>query len=429
MHITLETVRQILKESLGFESFSAGFIKSVEESDQIPTAGISPDGNLIYNSAFVEKYIKSKEDLFSLVFHELLHPMFNHFIFKSGEIENLAADAVINAVISTLFSVESRSGNLFKQFYRPKGVEGLLRSESCLSRSRFEKTYQRLYRNNYNSSENITTGELITTLKVLLDTTEVTNVVLLGSHDSSSETSEGWPTETLEKLATDFKKATKENQSHLAGYNCNLMDLFMDALRTHISIKRQILQRMATNRKVDRFKELFQRKRITTSPIPIYPSKRDMVLLSAGFYPGFFHNRINSPTTKDQGLVIYLDVSGSVDEYLPKIISILRNLKNEISSIFLFSNKVVEVAFTTLLQGKIKTTGGTDFDCIAESILDRQFDKAIIITDGYASMKAENKKKLQSLKLKSLTILFERAQKCADFECFGDIVQLDDITH
>ena len=127
--------------------------------------------------------------------------------------------------------------------------------------------------------------------------------------------------------------------------------------------------------------------------------------------------------------MIYLDVSGSVDEYLPKIISILRNLKNEISSIFLFSNKVVEVPFLSLLKGAIKSTGGTDFDCIAESILERQFDKAIIITDGYASMKAENKKKLQSLKLKSLTILFERAQNCADFECFGDVVQLDDITH
>jgi len=429
MRITLETIRQILKESLGFESFSAGFIKTVEENDQVPTAGISPEGKLIYNSAFVEKYIKNKEDMFTLIFHELLHPMFNHFIFKSGEIENLAADAVINAVISTLFSVESRSGNLFTQFYQPKGVEGLLRPESCLSRSRFEKTYQRLYKNNYNSSENITTGELITTLKVLLDTTEVTNVVLLGSHNSTSETSASWSTETLEKLATDLKKATKEKVSKLAGYNTNLTDLFMEALQTHISIKRQILQKMATNRKIDRFKELFQRKRITTSPIPIYPSKRDLVLLSAGFYPGFFHNRIISPTTKNRGLVIYLDVSGSVNDYLPKIISVLRNLKNEITSIFLFSNKVVEVPFKTLLTGKIKTTGGTDFDCIAESIIEQQFDKAIIITDGYATMKTENKKNLHKHKLLSLTILFDKAQKCAAFESFGDIVQLDDITH
>ena len=32
------------------------------------------------------------------------------------------------------------------------------------------------------------------------------------------------------------------------------------------------------------------------------------------------------------------------------------------------------------------TTYGTDFDCIAEHMLEHNMDKAVILTDGYASM-------------------------------------------
>jgi len=80
MKITLETVREVLRDALGFESFTAAFITSVTEDPGHPTAGISKDGKLCYNPEFVSRYVSSTEDLFSLIFHELLHPMFGHFI-------------------------------------------------------------------------------------------------------------------------------------------------------------------------------------------------------------------------------------------------------------------------------------------------------------------------------------------------------------
>jgi len=205
------------------------------------------------------------------------------------------------------------------------------------------------------------------------------------------------------------------------------MELLIEALKTHLSIRRVLLQKFATKRKVDRFKEVFQARRLAVSPIPIHPSKRDLVLLAAGIYPCHFHVRLQHVQKRNRGLAIYLDVSGSVTEYLPQILGILKSLRKEITTIFQFSNDVVETLFETLLKGNIRTTLGTDFDCIARSILDRGFDKAIIITDGYASMSHGLKQQLRKHGLAALTILFNKAQTCADFACFGDVVLLEDI--
>jgi len=118
----------------------------------------------------------------------------------------------------------------------------------------------------------------------------------------------------------------------------------------------------------------------------------------------------------------------SVNEYLPKILGVLKSLRKELMTIFQFSNKVVETSFETLLKGNIRTTFGTDFNCIAQSIIERGFDKAVIITDGYASMSAEFKQQLTRQGLVTLTILFDTAQTCQHFAGFGDVLLLEDVT-
>ncbi len=63
-----------------------------------------------------------------------------------------------------------------------------------------------------------------------------------------------------------------------------------------------------------------------------------------------------------------------------------------------------------------------------KSILDRGFDKAVIITDGYASIADEFKQQLAKQQLVTLTILFDHAHTCDDFAQFGEVVQLADAT-
>ena len=433
MKITLDIVRGVLRDALGRDTFIGLFIGCVEEDANCPTAMISSDGVLRYNPAFTAKYIACEEDLFCLVLHEIMHPMFGHFIYKGGPIEQLAADMVINAGISLLFPEASGEGGLFKKTYEPQGIEGLLRPLSRMHDSRYSKLYDTFY--GYGGGNGaLSTGEVIQTLKVLTPTVEVGAVLLLGSHGGNSEGKkgrtgiEGLGAEPLCRIAEELKNAAQPPRGRTPGYGEDLYELFLEAIKTHLSIRKVLLQKFATKRKVDQFRQAVDRPAVTVSPIPLHPSKRDLVLLSAGIAPFHYHKRAQRVTIKKHGLAVYLDVSGSVNDYLPDIVGVLQSLKSELTSIFLFSNKVVEVPFKTLLAGRIQTTYGTDFDCIADSIIERGFDKAVILTDGYASLNEDKQAELKKRKLQTLTILFGGATDCEEFEPFGDVVQLDDIT-
>ena len=426
MQIKLNLIRQILKEAFGFNSFIASFITEVRADTSHPSAGISKDGIVCYNPEFVSKYINCKEDLFSLVFHELLHPMFGHFIYGCGLIENIAADAVINAAISTLYPIESYDGSLFKKTHSPRGIDGLLRPLSKMGNSRYKRVYERLYQQYMTFDKQMTTGELIQTLKILTPKENLSGIILIGTHNGHCKGNE-FPAEILDKIAGEIKISIRKNASKQAGYFQNIVSMITEALKTHMSIRRSLLLKFATKRKFDKFIELFQSRRISTSPVPIYPSKRDLVLLAASTYPCYFHNRIFNHQKRHKGLAIYLDVSGSVNEYLPKILGILKNLRKEITTIFQFSNKVIETSFSELIKGNIQTTYGTDFNCIAKSIIEKGFDRAIIITDGYASMNDDLRQQLVEHKLSTLTILFDDAQVCDSFEQFGEVVHLEDV--
>jgi len=183
-----------------------------------------------------------------------------------------------------------------------------------------------------------------------------------------------------------------------------------------MSLKRALLERFTTRQKVDRFRRMLTQPRISVSPIPLQPSKRDFVLLAAGMPPLHFHNHAQRVTTETRGLAIYLDVSGSVNQHLPEIIGLLRSLRTELKTIFLFSNKVVEAPFRTLLAGHIETTYGTDFNCIAEHILANRFDKAVILTDGYANMTKENQEQLKARRFRALTVLFGGRSDSPEFQ-------------
>ena len=120
---------------------------------------------------------------------------------------------------------------------------------------------------------------------------------------------------------------------------------------------------------------------------------------------------------------------GSVNQHLPEIIEILRSLNRELNTIFLFSNKVVEVPFKRLLSGHVETTYGTDFDCVAEHIVERRLDKAVILTDGWAGMNEENREKLKGARFLALTVLFGGRNESPEWAHFGNVVRLEEITN
>jgi hypothetical protein len=421
MEIDLQTVREVLRSTFGRDSFVASFIKNVKEDENCATASIDAHGVMRCNPSFAQQFVTSPADLFCLIAHELMHPMFGHFVYESGKLENIGADVVINSAISLLFARHSGSGALFQKFYKPIGLEGLLRPGSDMHQSRYARLYRDFY-DNHCIGQKLSTGEVIQALKVLTPAIEVPTIVLLGEHRPSADgagrqgNGQAFGSEALARIAEDLRRVAQRPSSHCAGFGEALFDFFLDVLKTHMSLKRALLDRFTTRQKVDRFRRMVSHPRIGVSPIPIQPSKRDFVLLAAGVPPFHYHNLVYRQAAQERGLAVYLDVSGSVNQHLPEIIGLLRSLRAELKTIFLFSNKVIEVPFRTLLAGQVQTTYGTDFDCIAEHVLTNRFDKAVILTDGYASMTEENQEQLKARTFRALTVLFGGRTDSPEFE-------------
>lgn len=426
MQITIETVRDALRHGLGPDSFVAGFVRSVTEDPQIPTACINAKGDLRYNPEFVRNNVKTSVDLFCLVFHETLHPVFGHFIHPNDPVSNIACDAIINSVISNLFAEASGSGSLFRRIYPERDLPGILRPDSRMQFSRYDKLYDYLYPRMQRQTT-MSAGEVIQTLRTLAPAA-ITHVLLLGSH-GASEARPGesirLPEDTVQGISKDFLRALPATGSG-AGYWDHLKELLVEVLKTKKTIRQSLLSAYTTRRKLDGFFEQGQRTRRITSPFPINPSRRDLVLLSAGLWPGFFRNRQPEVTFHQKGIAVFLDVSGSVNDHLPGIIGLLARFRDRIRTIHLFSNAVVEAPFGALCQGRLQTTYGTDFDCIARTILEKEYERSVVITDGIAGLKEDQSEALRKAGSRVLTVLFGGKKDCPEFQPFGDVVQLED---
>lgn len=419
MRITLETVRGAIRGPFGRDSFVASFITNVEASETCPTACIDTQGRMQYNPVFAEQHLRSPQALFCLIVHEMCHCVFRHSVHGSSRLENIGEDALINAFITQAFPDTSDYGQLFRDFYGPEGVEGLLRPYSDLRLSRFGPLYDNLYTLN----REITSGEVIQALRVLLpDESSARGVVLLGSHGEPSGSATAG---AVEGLAEDLGNALERNVG--AGKGGSLVELFKKRIASAVAIKRAVLRRYTTSRRLDSFIEPLREHRMGVSPVPISPSKRELIMLHAGVMPPHFRRPMVTEIIKRKGLALYLDVSGSVQEHLPRILGILARLEDVITGIFLFSTDVREIPIKQLLKGKLATTYGTSFDCVAVSIADRGFDRAVILTDGYAFLTDEKKVALQEGNVKLLTILFGGSSECAPLAPFGEVVQLDEV--
>ncbi|VGO18794.1 VWA-like domain-containing protein [Pontiella sulfatireligans] len=420
--ITLETIRQLMKRELGSDSFIAGIVSSVAADSTIPTACINAAGALKYNPAFVREHVKTEQDLFCLVFHEILHPAFGHFIHVRDDVSNIACDAIINALISQFYAKASGSGSLFERFYKPKGLESILRPGSKNHNSRFAFLYQHLYPRWTMSSE-LSAGEVIQTLKMLV-LADAAQPVLLGSHGGSNP----WKPEQLQGVATEVAQQVRSEEGSWGNQFNGLKALVIEIMKTKRSIRQELLLSYTTRKRLDEFFCEERNQRRTTSPFPLNPSRRDMVMLGADIWPGVFRNRQPEINRTREGVAIFLDVSGSVNQSLPEICGLLARYRRNIRSVYQFSNAVSEIGMAELMEGRVKTTGGTDFNCVAETILDEGFLKAVVITDGYASLSNENYQRLKQAGVRLLTILFGVHNNGDALAPFGEVVRLNEIT-
>lgn len=419
--LTLQLVRENLYQNLGSASYIAGIIKSVVETETVGTIAISKTQTLYYNPKFIEKNIKSEEHLFTILMHEIFHPLFAHFNIEGDQLSNIAQDAFINASLFHMFPDETNRCALLQEFYSKTGIQGLLRPNSDLRNTRYGTVYTLLY-DSYNT---VSSSEVMEILEQTVN--KSTDITLFGNHGESLDDGDNEiQNEINAKVSEELKKALGKK----AGHNSSVVNALVEILNVHITLKTDVLKKFAVKRMWDSFLDKNEKKHITRSPFPINPSRTDIFMMMLGYDVLFYNNIITECLPEQSGKInVYLDVSGSVESELDKIIGLMRNIKSKINKIFLFSNHCVEVDIETVAKGGIITTYGTDFNCVAKSILENNIEKALIFTDGYAHLDRSYPNQLKEKKIALMVVIFcNGTLQNGTFQDVADIVKLGDIT-
>ncbi|MFZ5926639.1 MAG: DUF2201 family putative metallopeptidase [Acidobacteriota bacterium] len=80
---------------------------------------------------------------------------------------------------------------------------------------------------------------------------------------------------------------------------------------------------------------------------------------------------------------LYVDVSGSVFDYIPSFFLAVLGCRDLVQpEVHQFSTVVAEAKWEELHRGKVKTSGGTDINCVLEHMLRHRIRRAVILTDG-----------------------------------------------
>jgi len=393
---------------------------------------------------------------------------------------NIAMDSRINALICNLFP-RIMPELVFRRFYNEEIVKEdwlhkLLAPGYTFDdiKNSEEKGFSEIYNSFYDSEvlkpHHVLAEKVLDVLKKR-PKKKVLKISLLGSHGTNiDELSEedlqdidavevdmsGVTKEELEKMKQDIQKASEEqtrqeqvegersNKERIKGAIKDMLSGEMGRAAGKGSKLAHTLIRQATEitEKFDiaRFKKMafdniFHNVRsqarvkigsYSTSPmLPTNFNKFDMVKLAAGLPVPLFKTKRMAYKFDKNLLPIYLDVSGSTNPFLPEIVRLIANVSNELDYVWGFSTEIHQHSMQELEAGKLKTTGGTDFDCVLDHAEEHNFEHIVVITDG----EAWTRRKTRPEFLKSVvTILFGYARKDNYFSVeYGNTHMIDEV--
>ncbi|HHU21214.1 MAG TPA: hypothetical protein GXZ51_02055 [Acholeplasma sp.] len=367
-------------------------ILKIRFTDDVPTAAIttSTRPELLLNKSFIEKYCKTNEHLLMLIMHELYHIILGHTrIFKRHTmLDNLAFDAVINAILCRLFPKEE-----YVSFFENANSDAFF--PSCLLRPRGENTpqeFHKILKNLYKTN----TGTYFEVYKVICKTLKDKELgedfILLGNHSYDDASNNPLIKDMIDSI-TDKWEINKFGDKKLFKDVFEGRILFKKVKRVNqikmrrLLIKAGIIDSLASNTNVSS-------RYMKTETVSFVPNFKDRTVFAKSYFYGMplLYNSevdvINQSLNSRLKALVYLDVSGSVYNSINSLASLLlKPYKNGECLLFAFSTIVDEVAYENFRKGKYKTTGGTDINCIFDHYFSlpksKQTNRILILTDGF----------------------------------------------
>ena len=393
-------------------------VASIDWNDQIGTACVecAARPRLLLNPGFVARHCATPERLAFLILHELMHISLGHtrLFPKPTALHNIAFDAIINrtvlAVLHTAGADVARYADLLTDVYHAdRSPEFILRpppgwpeepdwdASECLPES-LREVHRALYESGLSVGEppftQLTYSEIIRALRVDA-TCGAEGMVLLGAHGSSAE-------EVRAVSGTRNADAADALQSAL-NHICGLLpggggQLQYDSVRnaarapTLERALRELVRRAAFDRG-DAAVRLEWRARNVTVVHRMQDRRAACRIHAARAFgapaPVLFAGEIAVRRPQALGLIIYVDVSGSMHTLLPHLRRTLYSLRDEVKpSLFWFSTQVVAAKPGDLEHGRVPSTGGTEVSSVLRHAV-RSLPEgapALVLTDGYVEM-------------------------------------------
>ena len=398
-------------------------IRFVVEETKSAAVTCTSRPELLLNKAFVDAYCKTDEHLFMLVMHELYHIILGHtHLFKKHtDIDNIAFDAVINAILCRMFP-----GEEYVSFFTSINSDETF--PGCILRPIGNKTplkYIPVLKNLYytNTGTYFEVYECITNeLEEMLKNGQI-KYVLLGNHeDNNDDMNNPLLEKMLGKVISKWPRELIVNGRDLGGELEDKTIEFAKAERNAKNKMKRLLRKSGVIQgSVSKRKMSIQY--VQEDATLVTPDYKDRTLLTKSIIyeqPILYNSSlINSKVVRDSNVqsLVYLDVSGSVVDDINHFAPLLlKPYKNKECLLFAFSTIVVPVSYQDFRKGKYKSTGGTSLNCIFEHYFSlpkkKQTKKVLILTDGETGKVADDYyQKIKQQKIEVYCGLFGRYTK------------------
>lgn len=365
-------------------------ISTIEFTDSVDSMAVSLKAHptLYINKSFCNKYLTSEIDVKTVLLHEFLHVILGHTnqYKTSNPLLNIATDAIINAIIHRQYGYSFSS--FFDRFYTQNDIGQLLRPngedkhyyylKSCEHIHSLTDLHEVIYNGNICADD---LHELLNFLAQHASNDLMQGIFLLGNHQANEEISE-------------------ENKALLNGIikrmnGTHIWREFQQSIKALNDKRKQNNSKVKVNKWRYQTKRLLEKCFLTSNAattmhfnnymlLPVLSSSDRRAfskMLSFPFIPMSQHPIATiEPIYK---ATVFLDVSGSMNQEIEALTSLLFNFKHLINlPLLVFSDDVYPAEFK---QNKLvyKSTGGTSIECVFNYIRKHKIAKSLIVTDGY----------------------------------------------
>ncbi len=323
---------------------------------------------------FNNRRLTNRDDMVYAYFHEIMHAALNHLgiTLGSGNLRNIIHDIEVNMYVDSLTDIAPQLHKILymdsiERFYKYHG-----RSAAFLA----YMISRNLIKKEYGSIENFVNAKLsflsekdkkhfIKIEKKMMDCKITFNDLINEVHYWDVEEKMEIPVyeKILRRIDSIGDTIGDEEGSEVE--NMKYMN-FLSRLRYFIQHSYELNKANG--------------KRRMETVLPLSMGRKEIALLSAGLKPVIYNLPRERYYYGYKKLNIYIDSSGSMDDYLPYILGLVNYLKDTAKEVYTFDVEVKKIKIDELGK-KINRLGGTNIDSVLKHIKENNIINAVIFTD------------------------------------------------